>query len=211
MSLLLRSFLNLILMPKINKLEELFWFYEIYSFLISSFSSSDIMQTSPVKIITAPIHQVKLVCSPNMKEPRRAETKKFDAVDITVGTNAELVSLEWSPLTKYRQTKAFEVNMRVMKNPFWSSDVSWKKLALKLLVTSFMHIKSNSTSLHFSTPPMQVKVASHFSSFIFQLFLLITKRSNTCANNTLSLCLMTEYRRWAWGFRFAASASVLDS
>lgn len=61
--------------------------------LFSSFSSSEIMQKSPDIIITAPIHQVVFVFSLNIKHPRRAETMKFEAVEMTVGTNV-LESLE---------------------------------------------------------------------------------------------------------------------
>lgn len=61
------------------------------------------------------INPIKLELSLNTKYPRSVEMKKFDAVDITVGTKV-LESVEWSPFTKYRQTIALDISMRPKKN-----------------------------------------------------------------------------------------------
>lgn len=117
-----------------------FIFYNLvfYFFLGSGFSSSEIMQKNPARIIKAPVHHMKFVLSPNMTDPRNPEMIKFDAVEITVGTNV-LALVEWSPLTKYRQTIALAANIRQMKNPFWTIDVSWKRTVNGVLLNK-LHI-----------------------------------------------------------------------
>lgn len=65
----------------------------VYLFFVSVFSPSEIMQNNPRNIMTAPIHHTKFVSSLKIKHPRSAEIKKFDAVEMTVGTNV-LVSFE---------------------------------------------------------------------------------------------------------------------
>jgi hypothetical protein len=86
-------------------------------------SSSDTMQYNPEKIMKAPIHQVKFVGSLKTTAPRKPDTMKLEAVEMTVGTSV-LESVECNPFTKYRHTMAFEVSMRAIKIPFCRSEVS---------------------------------------------------------------------------------------
>lgn len=85
------------------------------------------MQYNPKTIIVAPTHQSKFVGSLKTNAPKTADTMKFEAVEITVGTKV-LESLEWRPFTKYLHTMAFEISIRMTKKAFCHNDVvSWKQ------------------------------------------------------------------------------------
>lgn len=85
------------------------------------------MQYNPAKIIEAPTHHVRFVGSLKTTVPRNPDTMKFEAVEMTVGTRVLDFESECSPFTKYRHTMALEISMRVMKIPFWTKEVSYKK------------------------------------------------------------------------------------